>query len=114
MKNIFRNILNHKIIVSVFILFIALFNIQIATAQGNNTIIIETVTENGTILERQIQYEPRTSTKAANSFQDADQNYDNCVDAREAYDSGILNFNQYSANKKCLTETEFMNAMQGQ
>lgn len=62
-----------------------------------------------------VEYENTPGTFKLDTFEEADQNNDGCIDKKEAYDKGIRDFANYAkASAKCLNAEEYAKAMRGE
>ncbi|WP_077926954.1 hypothetical protein [Wohlfahrtiimonas populi] len=84
---------------------------SVAYAQSTETIFIIQDTKDGEQVV-DVHYREKTSDFEIDSFTEADQNGDGCIDRTEARDKGIMDFNRFAtSNPQCLNEEEYLRAM---
>ncbi|WP_077926488.1 hypothetical protein [Wohlfahrtiimonas larvae] len=96
------------------ILIIGLFTFFITSvsyAQLTETILTIQDTKDGEqVID--VRYKEKASDFEIDSFIEADQNGDGCIDRTEARDKGIMDFDRFVlTNSQCLNEEEYLRAM---
>lgn len=77
--------------------------------------IIETTTYPDGERKVAVEYQNTPGSFKLDTFEEADQNNDGCLDKKEADDKGIRDFSKYAkSSPKCLNAEEYLKAMRGE